>query len=287
MRNEQEMMNLILDTAKNDDRIRAVYMSGSRIDANATHDIYSDFDIVYIVRDIKSFTNNERWLDRFGEILIMQKPEDWYNHPYDYNSNKKFVYLMQFKDGNRIDLTLVDVENIAEIIKNAEPREVLLDKDGIDGLCSIEVGDYYNIRKPTFEEFRDCCNEFWWLSISVAKGLCREELMYVKFFMEHYQMAMFLKMLSWKIGIGYEFSVSTGKYYKYLKRYLSSSDMNRFENVFPGASYNEIWDKFFNFCEYFNELALEVSKHFKFEYCTQQAEDIMNYLKNMRAQFKI
>lgn len=43
---------------------------------------------------------------------------------------------------------------------------------------------------------------------------------------------------------------------------------------------------FFDFCEYFNKLALEVSKHFKFEYCTQQAEDIMNYLKNMRRRFK-
>ncbi|WP_234121656.1 aminoglycoside 6-adenylyltransferase [Clostridium hydrogenum] len=34
-------------------------MSGSRVDQNATHDKYYDFDIVYIVEDIQSFTSNK------------------------------------------------------------------------------------------------------------------------------------------------------------------------------------------------------------------------------------
>lgn len=50
----------------------AVYLSGSRVDRNATHDKYYDFDIVYIVEDIQSFTSNKQWVDRFGEKLIMQ-----------------------------------------------------------------------------------------------------------------------------------------------------------------------------------------------------------------------
>jgi aminoglycoside 6-adenylyltransferase len=245
MRTEQEMMDLIMNTAKTDDRIRAVYMSGSRIDHNATHDKYSDFDIVYIVKDIQSFTSNEQWLDRFEDRLIMQKPDDWYSHPYDYSSNQAFAYLMQFQDGNRIDLTLVDIENMQSKINSREPRIVLLDKDGIDGLHTIEVGDYYYIQKPSVEEFRDCCNEFWWLSIYAAKGLCRKELMYAKSFMEHYEMEMFLKMLSWKIGIDYNFSVPTGKCYKYLNRYLSKNDMDRFSNIFPDGSFEDIWDKLF------------------------------------------
>lgn len=45
----------------------------------------------------------------------------------------------------------------------------------------------------------------------MAKGLCREKLMYVKVFMEYYEMDMFLKMLNWKIEIDYDFSVFTGK----------------------------------------------------------------------------
>ncbi|WP_160686837.1 aminoglycoside 6-adenylyltransferase [Clostridium sp. C2-6-12] len=282
MRTEQEMMDLIMNTAKDNDKIRAVYMSGSRVDFNATHDKYSDFDIVYIVKDIQTFTSNEQWLERFGERLIMQKPNDWYSHPYDYNSNQEFVYLMQFKDGNRIDLTLVDIENMESRIFNKEPRILLLDKDGIDGLNTIEVSDYYYIGKPTTEEFRDCCNEFWWLSVNVAKGLCRKELMFTKFFMEHYEMEMFLKMLNWKIGIDYDFSVSTGKCYKYFERYLSKTNMDRFTDIFPNGTFEDIWEKLFKMCKYFHEISLEIAMYFKFEYCKDEAENIMLYIKRMQ-----
>jgi aminoglycoside 6-adenylyltransferase len=286
MRSEQEMMDLIINTAKDDNRIRAVYMSGSRVDPYATHDSYSDFDIVYIVKDIQSFTNNEQWLERFGDRLILQKPDDWYSHPYDYNSNQKFAYLMQYKDGNRIDLTLVDIENMQEKINDKEPRIILLDKDGINGLHTIKVDDYYYIQEPSKEEFRDCCNEFWWLSVNAAKGLCREELMFVKFSMEHYEMAMFLKMLNWSIGIDNNFSVSKGKFYKYFKRYLSESDMNRFTNIFPNGTFDDIWNKLFEMCKFFNEIASKAAAQFKFEYLEYEAENIMKYLKTLQTEHK-
>lgn len=49
MRSEKEMFDLILDIAKGDDRIRAVYMNGSRTNQNAIPDIFQDYDIVYVV----------------------------------------------------------------------------------------------------------------------------------------------------------------------------------------------------------------------------------------------
>ena len=49
MRNEQEMYQLFLDIANNDDRILAVYMNGSRTNKNAPKDIFQDYDIVYVV----------------------------------------------------------------------------------------------------------------------------------------------------------------------------------------------------------------------------------------------
>lgn len=40
MRSEQEMFDLILNTARDDERIRAVYMNGSRTNPNAPKDIF-------------------------------------------------------------------------------------------------------------------------------------------------------------------------------------------------------------------------------------------------------
>lgn len=55
MRSEQEMMTMILDTARADERIRAVGMNGSRTNPDAPRDIFQDYDIVYFVTDMQPF----------------------------------------------------------------------------------------------------------------------------------------------------------------------------------------------------------------------------------------
>jgi aminoglycoside 6-adenylyltransferase len=104
MRTEQEIISLILNIAKCDLRIRAVVMSGSRANPNVAKDIFQDFDITYFVSDIESFKNDENWIRKFGEIMILQIPEAMVNPPP--MGDGRFTYLMQFMDGNRIDLTL-------------------------------------------------------------------------------------------------------------------------------------------------------------------------------------
>ena len=46
MRTSEEMFRLILDVAREDDRIRAVVLSGSRADPEAPRDRYQDYDII-------------------------------------------------------------------------------------------------------------------------------------------------------------------------------------------------------------------------------------------------
>ena len=66
MRSEKEMMELILSVARKDERIRAVYMNGSRTNPNVKKDIFQDYDIVYVVKENRPFYEDERWIDRFG-----------------------------------------------------------------------------------------------------------------------------------------------------------------------------------------------------------------------------
>jgi len=61
MRSEQEIIDLILDVAKTDERIRAVLLVGSRANPMVPKDIYQDYDISYFVTDIHPFYNNPAW----------------------------------------------------------------------------------------------------------------------------------------------------------------------------------------------------------------------------------
>ena len=107
MRSEKEMMVLILNTAKNDERIRAVIMNGSRVNPNVSRDIFQDFDVIYVVSDISPYINNTAWIKQFGDLMILQMPDLMGNNPPE--KDEVFTYLMQFKDGNRIDLKIFPI----------------------------------------------------------------------------------------------------------------------------------------------------------------------------------
>ena len=157
MRTEQEMFDLILNFAKNDERIRAIILNGSRANPNAPKDIFQDFDIACLVKDMNPYMRNANIPAYFGEILILQEPENMGEpSPEDVGS---YAYLMQFMDGNRIDLSFHAPEKWKSVTRDSQSI-VLLDKDNAVGTLSPASDVDYWARKPTNKQFQDCCNEF-------------------------------------------------------------------------------------------------------------------------------
>ena len=160
MRNEKEMFALVLDVAKNDERVLAVLMNGSRANPCAPKDIFQDYDIVYVVNDIDSFINDVNWIDIFGERIILQTPEAKTNTLLPPENSGAFNYLMLFRDGNRIDLTLVPFNRMSGILGNDSDTIVLLDKKNIlPEFENANDSDYW-IKPPTLNVYDECCNEF-------------------------------------------------------------------------------------------------------------------------------
>jgi aminoglycoside 6-adenylyltransferase len=104
MRTEQQVFDLILNSANADVRFRAVLMEGSRANPSVSKDKYQDYDISYFVHDIEPFYNHPEWVvEKFGEPLIIQIPAAM--HPKNPGTpNGNFNYMMIFPDGVRIDL---------------------------------------------------------------------------------------------------------------------------------------------------------------------------------------
>ena len=178
MRNEETMFKLLLDIAQKDARIIAVYMNGSRTNPNVPKDIFQDYDVVYVVKDTKPFIGDKGWLDRFGTILYMQYPDENPDFPGD--KENFYGWLMQFTDGNRIDLHVESVQHAQQHIKDDKLCRVLLDKENILPPIPDATDSDYWVKKPTEAQFQACCNEFWWCSNNLAKGLWRGEIPYVQ-----------------------------------------------------------------------------------------------------------
>lgn len=279
MRSEQEMLDLILNTAQGDDRIRAVIMNGSRANPHAPRDPFQDFDIVYLVTDITPYKHNPGWIERFGELMILQMPEDMQNPPPD--PNGRFAYLMQFTDGNRIDLGIVPLEKSAEVIEDSLTA-VLLDKDGLFAAVPAARESGYLPQAPTAKAFADCCNEFWWVCPYAAKGLWRGEIVYAMHCLDHYVREQLMKMVTWYAGTRTGFSKNLGKNGKYLQQHLEPETWARLLSTYTDADDEHTWEALFAACELFREAAVQVAEIFRFDYPYGDDKRVSAYLEHIQ-----
>jgi aminoglycoside 6-adenylyltransferase len=280
MRSEQEMLAIIIDTAKNDDRIRAVMMNGSRVNPNAKRDTFQDFDIIYFVTDIDFFKNNFSWIGQFGEIMILQMPEAMEDPPP--MNDGHFAYLMQFTDGNRIDLTLFPLAKLHEF--QAESLSLmLLDKDAIfETLPSPNDSDYIP-KPPTAKNFSDCCNEFWWVSTYVAKGLWREELIYAKYMLDNVMREELMKMLTWHVGVKTRFTKGPEKFGKHLRQHLEPKHWAMLEKTYSDASYDKTWESLHAMCTLFRITAIKIADELHFDYPYNDDEKVSAHLQHIQS----
>lgn len=280
MRTEREMMELIVGFAKADERVRAVILNGSRANPEAARDIFQDYDIVYVVRDVEPFVRDRSWIGKFGDVLIMQTPDESAILPPE-GGRAGFAFLMLFTDGNRIDLTFWPIDRLGEMEEDSL-SVLLLDKDGVIGELPPPSARGYLVQPPTFAQFRDCCNEFWWVSTYAAKGLWRRELPYAKAMLEGPVRAMLMRMLKWYVREMSDGRADAGKEGKHLERHLPPAMWERLVRTYPDGDYDRIWIALFEMAELFRTAALAVAKRRGFAYNRREDENVSEYLQRVR-----
>ena len=281
MRNETEMLELIVKTANEDDRIRAVYMSGSRVNCNVPNDALAYYDIVYVVKDTKPFYEDSHYMERFGEILYMQEPDRLdasVGKKLDFN--EKYTWLVIYTDGNRIDLTVCN-EKKADITGDRVYR-VLLDKDGRFANAPVSDDRARWVKKPSEAEYAAVCNEFWWCINNVVKGIKRYEITYAQDMMNYYVRPMLLKMLSWKVGILTDFSVSVGKSGKYMNKWLLDDDYEMLLETYSGGLAGEMYHALKVMADLFDKIGLFVGDKLGYEYNERDSKAARIYMDMVR-----
>ena len=265
MRSEQEMMKRFVDFAMHDHRIRLATLEGSRTNRNIPPDRFQDFDISYFVTDMDSFKENDQWLDIFGKRMMMQKPEAMELFPSELGN--WFSYLILFEDGNKLDLTLIPIHEANDYFANSDGLvQVLLDKDTlIRNEVPIDDRQYW-IKKPTANEFDDCCNEFWMVSTYVVKGLARKEILFAIDHLNEIARPNLLRMMAWQIGSAQGYTFSVGKNYKFINRYLPREDWEHLLSTYSENGYPNMWQSLFTCYALFRKYSKAVAASLGYPY---------------------
>ena len=278
MRSSTEMFALILKKAQTDSRIRAVYLEGSRVNPSVPKDIFQDYDIAYVVDDIKPFYQDQAWLDQFGPRLYWQLPDDNAYFPLA-EAADAYGWLIQFADGNRLDL---HVRTLNNALNHLKMYQILLDKDHCLPQPTELTDQRYWVQRPTNAEFRGTCNEFWWCLNNVAKGLWRQELPYVLDMLDFNVRPMLKQILNWQIGAAHDFQISVGKNGKYYRQLLPTAVYQRFLATYATGDVAAVWSAVTVMCDLFQEVAGQLSQQLNLTYDWQEATNSRLFLDHIR-----
>ena len=264
MRTETEMMNLILQIAETL-KVDAVALSGSRTNEQAPKDEFQDYDVVYVVYDIDNLTSDLAWLDQFGKRIIEQ----------EVTLGHRRLYLMLFEDGNHIDLTLCTKDHINEWVDSEAGFTVLVDEKGLFESYSPSPQRFWT--SPASEtDFEKSCNEFWWVSAYVVKGICRKQVIYATDHLYGICQQELLKILAWQVardrGV-----VDIGKNYKYLFNYLPVEKEKEFSNLLDFSSLDKITQSLLATMQLFHQEAQYLAQKMGFDYDKEVAEMMIQY----------
>jgi aminoglycoside 6-adenylyltransferase len=288
MRTEREMMDVILGVAEADERVRAVYMNGSRANPDAPKDKYRDYDVVYMVTETEPYVRDRAWLRPFGRSLIVQEPDLNGLHAgisgASFEPDIHYAYLMLFDDGNRIDLGIETVAHALAGFRDDKLTVVLLDKDGVLPLLSPPTDEDYRVKHPREAAFHAASNNFWWCLNNVAKGIARDELTYTMGMYNGPVRDMLNQMLEWLIGAENDFGVSTGKMGKNFKRYLAPEIYERLRATYAPADYAALWASVFYMCALFGDAARSVADRLGFAYHREEEINMMAYLHAVQSE---
>ena len=266
MRTETEMLDLILQIAKTL-QVKAVAMSGSRTNPKAPKDEFQDYDVVYVVDDLDNLTSDLSWLDLFGKRIIEQ--EVGFGH--------RRLFLMLFEDGNRIDLTLCPKDHIQEWVDSEVGFTVFEDPEHLFEPYFPNLERYWT-PPATETNFVKSCNEFWWVSAYVVKGICRKQVIYATDHLYGICQQEFLKILAWQVASD-RGKVDIGKNYKYLFNYLPAEQKKEFSDLLDFSSLDKITESLFATMELFHQEAQFLAYKMGFDYDMEVAEKMIEYAK--------
>lgn len=266
MRTEPEMLDLILQTAKVL-QVDAVAMSGSRTNPKAPKDEFQDYDVVYLVENFEELISDLSWLDQFGKRVIEQ----------EVTLGHRRLYLMLFEDGNRLDLTLCPEDHIQEWVESEADFTVLEDTKGLFETYSPSPERYW-ITPATETDFEKSCNEFWWVSAYVVKGICRKKVVYTTDHLYGICQQELLKILVWQVAAD-KGTVDIGKNYKNLFNYLPTEKRKEFSDLLDFSSIEKLIQSLYATMKLFHQEAQILAQKMGFKYEKEVAEKMIEYAK--------
>jgi aminoglycoside 6-adenylyltransferase len=282
---ENDTLSLLVRWAESQPLVRAMLLTSTRAIPNTQSDIFSDYDVILALNDVRPFFEDRSWLGAFGKVLVMyQDPlETGGGHLHSGN-------VVQFESGLKIDFTLVETQYVASLSDSPQlPPEydagyrILLDKDGLTSGLKPPTYRAYIPVPPTEAQYLEAIEVSLLDATYVAKYLRRGDLMAARFIMTTFlQDEQMRPLLEWHYEIDHGWSVKPGLHGRRLKQWLRADLWAGLESTYVGPGLEENWEALFRTLELLRKVALEVGERLGFTYPEDMVRRALVYLQQVK-----
>ena len=279
VRSETVVLETLQRWAEDNERIRGMVLTSSRVIPGSTIDFLSDYDIELYVADLAPFMAGDEWLEFLGPIMVR-----WPYKPRSTMDPDWITRLVLFQDGVRVDFQITaNPEVPADAYANG--GRILVDKDQLFEYLEEPTYTKYLVKKPTHQQYEELVHEFWWDAIYVPKYLWRGELPFAKYMLDHTLRHCFLHpVIEWYIGSLTDWIANPGIWGRRFKYYLDAELWWQLEGTYAGADLEENWAAFFTMLDLFSRLSRDVGSFLGLKYPRKLEEDVREYCMWIRNQ---
>ncbi len=128
---EDAVLGHVVQWAQQQQSVRAILLTGSRANASASLDLFSDYDVILAVEHIHPFFEDRKWLGEFGKVLVVYRDPLKHTHGVEH-----FTYVTQYEDGTKIDFTVWPIALLSQVCTDSKLPDsldigyaILMDKD--------------------------------------------------------------------------------------------------------------------------------------------------------------
>jgi len=265
--------------------VRAMILSSTRAIPNTTPDIFSDYDVILALSDVRPFFESREWLAAFGTVLVM------YRDPLD--NRDGFLQsgnVVQFEEGLKIDFSLWQAEYLHQIAANPPLQDeldagyrILLDKDGLTRGLQPPTYKAYIPRPPTETEYLEAIEDSFLVATYVAKYIQRGDLIAAKHILDNFLKQEHLRpMLEWHYEIDHHWSVKPGLHGRRMQQWLRPDLYADLQSTYTGAGFEENWQALFNTLALLRKAVLEVGARLGFAYPAEMERRTLAYLQKIK-----
>jgi aminoglycoside 6-adenylyltransferase len=280
----KEKLETIIAWSESNKDIRTLLLTSSLVNPLATVDEFSDLDIELVFDNNAIYVTSNEWIYHFGNPIAMIEENE------SYFDGKHAMKMVLYDNYVKVDFKLYSLTNFLEEVNQNELCEdwdigykVLIDKDGITKNLKEPTYQVSIIKKPTEQKFKQLLNDFWWDTTYVAKCLVRDEIFYAKFMSEsNIRTDYLIPLIEWYIANQHDWNVTTNKYGRLFKKYLTSEIWEKVERTFSGKNQNENWDALFAMADLVSEIGTDLSEKLGYEYPVKLERDIRQYLNTIQ-----